>query len=74
MTGFAFDEYLLTESRILSARVGESLDIVVALATLVYEWYIARVALDTPGSTAVFVILVDLVLGVFISRIAAGLY
>ena len=48
--------------------------LVVALATLVYEWYIARVALDTPGSTAVFVILVDLVLGVFISRIAAGLY
>jgi len=63
-----------TESRILGARVGESLDIVAALATLVYEWYIARVALDTPGSTAVFVILVDLVLGVFISRIAAGLY
>ena len=63
-----------TESRILGARAGESLDIVAALATLAYEWYIARVALDTPGSTAVFVILVDLVLGVFISRIAAGLY
>jgi hypothetical protein len=63
-----------SESRILGTRAGESLDIVAALATLLFEWYIARVALDTPGSIAVFVILVDLVLGVFISRIAGGLY
>src|SRR6266849_9338210 len=35
-----------TESRIVSSRAGESLDIVAAIATLVYEWCIARVALD----------------------------
>jgi hypothetical protein len=63
-----------SESRILGARGGESLDVVAAIATLIYEWYIARVALDTTGSLAVFVVLVDLVLGVFISRVAGSLY
>jgi hypothetical protein len=63
-----------SESRILGARAGESLDVAAAIATLIYEWYIARVALDTTGSLAVFVVLVDLVLGVFISRVAGGLY
>jgi hypothetical protein len=63
-----------TESRLLSSRVGESLDIVAAIATLVYEWYIARVALDTTGSAAAFVVIVDLVLGAAISRVAGGLY
>jgi hypothetical protein len=65
---------IATESRILGARAGESLDIIAAIATLVYEWYIARVALEVAGSIAVFVVLVDLVLGVFISHIAGGLY
>jgi hypothetical protein len=65
---------IATESRILGARAGESLEIVAAIATLVYEWYIARVALDTTASAAVFVVLVDLVLGVFITRIAGSLY
>src|SRR6266478_2743495 len=63
-----------TESRIVSSRAGESLDIVAAIATLVFEWYIARVALDTTGSTAAFVVIVDLVLGAAISRVAGGLY
>jgi biotin transporter BioY len=63
-----------TESRILGSRAGESLDIVAAIATLVYEWYIARVALDTTVSAAAFVVIVDLVLGVAISRVAGGLY
>jgi branched-subunit amino acid transport protein AzlD len=63
-----------TESRMLSHQVGASLDIVAAIATLIYEWYIARVALEISGSTAAFVVLVDLVLGAFISRIAGSLY
>jgi branched-subunit amino acid transport protein AzlD len=63
-----------SESRVLGARAGESLDIVAAIATLIYEWYIARVALDITGATAVFIVLVDLVLGVFISRVAGSLY
>jgi branched-subunit amino acid transport protein AzlD len=63
-----------TESRVLSSGTGESLDIVAAIASLVYEWYIARVALDITSSTAVFIVFVDLVLGAFISRIASSLY
>jgi branched-subunit amino acid transport protein AzlD len=63
-----------TESRILSHQAGASLDIVAAIATLIYEWYIARVALEVASSTAVFVVLVDLILGVFISHIAGSLY
>jgi branched-subunit amino acid transport protein AzlD len=63
-----------TESQMLNHQAGASLDIVAAIATLIYEWYIARVALEITGSTAVFVVLVDLVLGVFISRIAGSLY
>ena len=63
-----------TESQLLSSGTGESLDIVAAIASLVYEWYIARVALDITSSTAVFIVFVDLVLGAFISRIAGSLY
>jgi hypothetical protein len=63
-----------TESRMLGQRTGVSLDIVAALATLVYEWYIARVALEIPGSTAAFIVLIDIFLGVFISHIAGNLY
>ena len=65
---------LESASGILGAQVGEAIDIVAALATLVYEWFIARVALDTTGGAAVLVVLLDLVLGVFVSRIAGGLY
>jgi hypothetical protein len=65
---------MATESRILGARAGESLDIVAAIATLVYEWYIARVALDTTVAAAAFIVLVDLIIGVVISRVAGGLY
>jgi len=50
------------------------MDMAAAIATLLYEWFIARVALDTTGLVAVFVVLLDLVLGVFISRITGGLY
>src|SRR5205823_2425375 len=56
-----------SESSILGSRAGASLDVVAAIATLVYEWYIARVALEVTASTAAVVVLVDLVLGVFIS-------
>jgi hypothetical protein len=61
-------------SGILSTQASEAIDIVAALATLVYEWFIARVALDTTGLVAVFVVLLDLVLGVLISRVTGWLY
>jgi hypothetical protein len=62
------------ESGILGAQAGETIDVIAAIATLVYEWYIARVALETTGSAAAFVVLVDLVLGVALSRVSGSLY
>ncbi|MBV9860181.1 MAG: hypothetical protein JO038_08790 [Alphaproteobacteria bacterium] len=45
-----------------------------ALAVLAYEWYIARVTLAAGGAAATVVVLVNLVLGLFVSRVADSLY
>ena len=63
-----------SETGILGAQASETIDVVAAFATLVYEWYIARIALETTGSAAAFVVLVDLVLGVALSRVSGSLY
>ena len=65
---------LESASGVLSTQASQAIDIVAALATLIYEWFIARVALDTTGLIAVFVVLVDLVLGVLISHVTGRLY
>ncbi|MBV8335771.1 MAG: hypothetical protein JO358_10105 [Alphaproteobacteria bacterium] len=65
---------LESESGVLGANASQTIDVAAAAATLVYEWYIARIALETTGSAAGFVVLVDLVLGVFLSRISGSLY
>jgi hypothetical protein len=65
---------LVSASGLLGTRLSEAIDILAALATLLYEWFIARVALDTTGAAAALVVLLDLVLGVVISRITGGLY
>ena len=54
--------------------LSQTIEIAAALAVLVYEWYIARVALEINGSVATLVVLVDLVLGVLITRAAGSLY
>ncbi len=48
--------------------------LVAAIAVLVYEWYIARVALLVTGAQATVVVMVDLVLGTALGRIAEALY
>jgi hypothetical protein len=65
---------LVSAGGVLSTQASEAMDMAAAIATLLYEWFIARVALDTTGLVAIFVVLLDLVLGVFISRITGGLY
>ena len=65
---------LVSAGGMLGTRASAAIEISAAIATLIYEWFVARVALDTTGAVAVFVVLVDLVLGVFISRITGGLY
>ena len=65
---------LETESGVLAAPAGQAIDIAAALAVLVYEWYIARLGLDTTASAAALVVFVDLVLGLLISHVAGTLY
>src|ERR1700719_3495929 len=65
---------LETESGVLGAQPAQAIEVAAAIAVLVYEWFIARVALDTTAGGAVFVVLVDLLLGVLISHAPGGLY
>ena len=54
--------------------VAQLVEFVAAIAVLVYEWYIARVALQVSASQAVPVVAVDVLLGIVLSRITEGLY
>jgi hypothetical protein len=65
---------LETESGVLGAQPAQAIEVAAAVAVLVYEWFIARVALETTAAAAVFVVFSDLLLGVLISHVASGLY
>ena len=65
---------LQSESEALGSSLSQILEFAAAIAVLVYEWYIARVALETSAAAAALVVLVDLVLGVVVTRAAGGLY
>jgi hypothetical protein len=45
-----------------------------AIAVLVYEWFIARVALAVSGAQACLVVIIDLMLGTALGRVADRLY
>jgi hypothetical protein len=59
---------------LLSPGAVPSAEFVAALATMVYEWYIARVALAVGGAAAVLIVGIDLVLGAVLGRVAGALY
>jgi hypothetical protein len=65
---------LETESGMLGAPAAQAIEVAAAVAVLVYEWFIARVALDATAPAAAFVVFVDLVLGVLVSHVASSLY
>ena len=65
---------LETESGVLGASPAQAIELAAAIAVLVYEWFIARVALETTATGAALVVFVDLVLGVLVSHVASGLY
>jgi uncharacterized membrane protein len=44
------------------------------IAVLVYEWYIARVALTVSGAQAALVVVIDVVLGSALGRVTHALY
>jgi len=63
-----------SESGMLGVPAAQAIEVAAAIAVLVYEWYIARVGLETSGAAATLVVLVDLVLGIIVSRAAGSLY
>jgi hypothetical protein len=65
---------LLGGAGILSANAMLSVDLILGIGALVYEWYIARVALALSGGRAGLVILSDVVLAVALTHISRALY
>ncbi len=59
---------------LLAPSAAQFTQLAAAVAVLVYEWYIARVALAVPGAQATLVVVVDLVLGTALGRVAESLY
>lgn len=64
---------LLAEAVLLPPGVGDVLVLVVTVAVLAYQWFIARTALDLSGGMAVSVVLIDVILSMFITGIADGM-
>jgi hypothetical protein len=49
-------------------------EFIAAIVAMLYEWYIARVALAAGTAVAVLIVLIDLLLGTALSRVAEALY
>jgi len=58
----------------LPTGLAEVVAVAGGIAVLVYEWFIARTALNIPGAPATLVVLIDLLLGSVLSRVTEGLY
>jgi hypothetical protein len=65
---------LLGGAGILSPNAMLVVDLILGVGALVYEWYIARVALDVTGPRAGLVILCDVLLALVLTHIARVLY
>jgi len=59
---------------LLAASALQFAQLAATIAVLVYEWYIARVALTVTGAQAGVVVMADLVLGSLLGRLAVSLY
>ncbi len=64
----------LVESGVLPAALAGGIGLAAYAAVLAYEWFVAKVALDISGAAAVMIVLVDLVLGLVVSRAADALH
>ena len=53
---------------------GAAIGLVAAAAVFVYEWFIARVALDVSVPAAILVVAVDVVLAAIVHNVGEGLY
>ncbi len=65
---------LEAESGLLGAGLSRLIGLGAAFAVLLYEWFIARAALEVKGSFAALVVLLDLILSLLVVNAAAALY
>ena len=54
--------------------LAQSIQVAGAIAVLVYEWFIARSALQVPGPPAVLIVMLDVLLGSVLNRVTETLY
>jgi hypothetical protein len=59
---------------LLPPQIVQFVEAIATIAVLVYEWYIARVALAVSGPQAALVVVIDVVLGTTLGRVAQGLH
>lgn len=59
---------------LLPGDAAQSALVVAMLATLIYEWYIARVTLAVTVAQAMLIVIIDVLLGTGLGRIAEALY
>jgi len=59
---------------VLSPNAMLSVDLILGIAALAYEWFVARVALAVTGPRASVVILADVILAVILSHISRAMY
>lgn len=65
---------LLGGAGVLSPNAMLSVDLILGIAALVYEWYVARVALAVTGPRAALVIVADVLLAIVLSHISRAIY
>lgn len=65
---------VLAKSGLLPVAASQVVDIVSAIAVLVFEWYVAKQALEAPGAYAALLVVIDVVLGSMLSSISDTLY
>jgi hypothetical protein len=65
---------LVGASGAVSQDVAIGADLAAAAAALIYEWYVARVALALPGLAAILIVLLDIALATVLTHVSAALY
>jgi hypothetical protein len=74
MTALVTVTALSHASGVVPPAVTQFAELAATVAVLVYEWYIARVALGATGPQATLVVILDVLLGSVIGRVAVMLY
>jgi hypothetical protein len=64
----------LAAARLLPSGTTDAISATALIAVLVYEWFVARIAIGAGGVAAAALVLADLVLGAAVNQVTQGLY